>query len=213
VSIARTAADVALSRHGRSEAEYRDSLAVVSDQMKRLTRMVSDMLALARTDAADWPLAPHDFYFDELVTEVGRAARLLANDREVTVEASCPPDLQFRGDEGLLRQMLLNVLENAVRHTPAGGSVRVAAGPVDSAILVTIRDTGGGISEADRDRIFDRFVRVDPSSNGTGLGLGLAIARRIARAHGGDLTLSNTGPTGTTFDVMLPLRPGSGPAS
>jgi signal transduction histidine kinase len=207
VSIARTAADVALSRETRGEAEYRDSLTVVSEQMKRLGRMVSDMLALARTDVADWPLRPHDFYLDELVTEVGRAGRLLGNDRHVSVEAACPGDLQFRGDEGLLRQMLLNLVENAVRHTPAGGSVRLSAAPTRSAVNLTIHDTGGGIADSDRDRIFERHVKGDPAIDGDGLGLGLAIARRIARAHGGDLTLTDTGPGGTTFNVTLPLVP------
>lgn len=207
VSIARTAADVALSRCGRSEAEYRDSLTIVSEQMKRLGRMVSDMLALARSDTADWPLAPSDFYLDELLAEVVRAMRLLSSEREVGIEATCPPDLQFRGDEGLVRQMLLNLLENAVRHTPPGGTVRVSAVPVGQDIGLSVQDTGRGIVEADRDRIFDRFVRIDPLTDGTGMGLGLAIARRIARAHHGELTLVATGPAGTTFEVTLPLHP------
>jgi heavy metal sensor kinase len=204
VSIARTAADVALSRESRSEAEYRDSLTVVSEQMKRLGRMVADMLLMARTDAADWPLTRNDFYLDDLVTEVERAGRLLAADRSIAVDATCPPDLQYHGDEGLLRQMLLNLVENAVRHSPTGGAVNVTADVGAREIDVSIHDTGAGISAADRDRIFDRFVRIDPSGNGNGLGLGLAIARRIARAHGGDLHLAATGPGGTTFRVTLP---------
>jgi signal transduction histidine kinase len=205
VSIARTAADVALARSGRSESEYRDSLTVVSEQMKRLTRMVSDMLALARTDAADWPLTRHDFYFDELVTEVGRAARLLAEQREVSLDVACPPDLQFHGDEDLLRQMLLNLVENAVRHSPQGGRVQVQAVTGANLVGVDIRDTGPGIAEADRDRIFNRYVRVGSPGSSDGLGLGLVIARRIARAHGGDVTLSTSGPGGTTFHVTLPF--------
>ncbi len=209
VSIARTAADVALSRESRSEAEYRDSLTVVSEQMKRLGRMVADMLLMARTDGADWPLSRNDFYLDDLVSEVERAGRLLAADRAIAVDAACPPDLQYHGDEGLLRQMLLNLVENAVRHSPAGGAVHVTADLDRQSIGVSICDSGAGISDADRDRIFDRFVRIDPSSNGTGLGLGLAIARRIARAHGGDLQLAATGPGGTTFRVTLPLAPNS----
>ena len=203
VSIARTAADVALSRDARSEAEYRDALEVVSEQMKRLGRMVADMLTLARSDASDWPLARTDFYFDELVTEVARAGRMLA-ERGVNIETTCPPDLQYRGDEDLLRQMLLNLVENAVRHSPERGSVRIATSTTDREIGVSIHDGGSGIPDADRDRIFDHFVRLDPSGRTDGLGLGLAIARRIARAHGGDLTLTATGSDGTTFHVALP---------
>jgi signal transduction histidine kinase len=85
--------------------------------------------------------------------------------------------------------------------------VNVAAEITHHEIGLSIHDTGAGILDADRDRIFDRFVRIDPAGNGNGLGLGLAIARRIARAHGGDLLLASTGPSGTTFRVTLPLAP------
>jgi signal transduction histidine kinase len=107
----------------------------------------------------------------------------------------------------LLRQMLLNLVENAVRHTPAGGSVRLTASPTRAAVNLTIHETGDGIPDCDRDRIFERYVKGNPVIDGDGLGLGLAIARRIARAHGGDLTLADTGPSGTTFSITLPFVP------
>ena len=205
VSIARTASEVALSRERRSETEYRDALAVVTDQMTRLGRMVADMLALARTDVADWPLTPQDFYFDELLADVARDARVVAQASGLTIEASCPSDVQFRGDEALLRQMLLNLVENAIRHTSRDGAVTLVATLESQRLVVRVRDTGTGIPEPDRERIFDRFVRVDPSGRDRGLGLGLAIARRIARAHRGDLLLETTGASGTSFLVTLPF--------
>lgn len=107
--------------------------------------------------------------------------------------------------------MALNLLENAVRHTPAGGTVMVnAMSAAAPEVRLTVEDTGRGIPEADRDRIFDRFVRIDPLTDGMGMGLGLAIARRIARAHGGELILVATGPTGTTFGVSLPITAADG---
>lgn len=220
ISIARTAADVALSRAHRSEAEYRESLEIVSQQMTRLGRMVADMLTLARTDVADWPLVAHEFYLDELIDEVVRAMRLLADERRVRIESACPADLQFKGDEGLLRQMLLNLIENAVRHSRADGTVtlRVTSGargdatgdataPAPRDVTIDIHNTGAMIADADRDRIFERFVRLDAEADRTGLGLGLPIARRIARAHGGDLTLVDTTADGTTFRVTLARTP------
>jgi heavy metal sensor kinase len=206
VSIARTASEVALSRDARSEIEYRDALAIVAEQMKRLGRMVADMLALARTDVADWPLSLEDFYFDELLSDVARDARMFADAAGVTIETTCPSDVQMRGDEALLRQMLLNLVENGVRHTPRGGIVVLSTSLGSNQLIVRIRDTGTGIPDADRERIFDRFVRIDPSGHDSGLGLGLAIARRIARAHGGDLVLETTGSSGTTFLITLPIR-------
>jgi signal transduction histidine kinase len=184
--------------------------------MKHLSRMVSDMLTLARSDTPDWPLAPTDFYLDELLAEAVRAMTLLANTREVTLQVICPEELQMRADEGLLHQMLVNLIENAIRHTPAKGTVRVTVTPTaHSGLTVSVEDTGHGVPDSDRDRIFDRFVRSSPadapSSDGGGTGLGLAIARRIARAHQGDLRLVSTGPTGTVFTVTLPVayRPAS----
>jgi len=202
VSVARTAADVALSRSERPEVEYREALAIVSRQMRQQGRLVADMLALARTDISEWPLTPHEFYFDELVTEVERAMRLAAIARGVTVVTRCPVDLQIHGDEGLLTQMLTNLIENAIRHTPAGREVGVNVTADTRGIRVAVRDTGPGIDLADRERIFEPFVRIDPVDN-TGSGLGLVIARRIARVHGGDVTLEATS-SGTTFVITLP---------
>jgi heavy metal sensor kinase len=216
VSIARTAADVALSREGRSDAEYRDALAVISRQMTHLGRIVSDMLALARSDATDWPLTITDFYFEELLAEAVRAMAALATAREVTVQSASPVDLQIRGDEGLLYQMIVNLLENAIRHTPPGGAVRVTVTTPSGEIRITVEDTGHGIEDPDRERIFDRFVQASSSAeeaNHTrGTGLGLAIARRIARAHQGDVTLASTGPTGSCFVATLP-RPSAAPTA
>jgi heavy metal sensor kinase len=208
VSIARTAADVALSREGRTDAEYRDALAVISRQMKHLGRIVSDMLTLARGDATDWPLTITDFYLEELLAEAVRAMAALATAREVTVQSASPADLQIRGDEGLLYQMIVNLLENAIHHTPAGGTVRVTMTVSAGDVRIAVDDTGRGIAETDRERIFDRFVQISSSAPGAnqtrGTGLGLAIARRIARAHHGDVTLVSTGPDGTRFAATLP---------
>jgi two-component system, OmpR family, sensor kinase len=213
ISISRTAAEVALSREGRAEGEYRDALDVIARQLTHLGRIVSDMLTLARSDATDWPLAPTDFYFDELVAEAVDAMKGLAASGHVTTHAETPADLRLRGDERLLRQMVVNLVENAIQHTPGGGTVRVTVTAAADEVVMAVEDTGHGIPEADRERVFERFVRASPSANpggeaggnhAPGTGLGLAIARRIARAHDGDVRLVSTGPSGTHVAATLP---------
>jgi heavy metal sensor kinase len=213
ISISRTAAEVALSREGRAEGEYRDALEVIARQLTHLGRIVSDMLTLARSDATDWPIAPSDFYLDELVAEAVDAMDGLAAAGHVALHIETPAELRMRGDEGLLRQMVVNLVENAIRYTPAGGRVRVTVKTTHDEVAIAVEDTGHGIPEADRDRVFERFVRVSHAAHpgeealvnhAPGTGLGLAIARRIARAHGGDLRLVSTGPSGTHFAATLP---------
>jgi signal transduction histidine kinase len=163
------------------------------------------MMTLARADAGGLALEPADLYLDELVGVCAREAALLATDRNVEVRTSSAGELAFRGDERLLRQMLMNLLDNAIRHTPAGGQVEASLEAVDGRFEIAVADTGAGIPLDDRLRIFERFVRLDPSRQRPGgAGLGLPIARCIAEAHGGTLTLAHSGPSGSAFVVQLP---------
>ena len=115
------------------------------------------------------------------------------------------PEIPFRGDEDLLRQLVLNVLQNAVQHTPSGGSVAIDLRRDAAAVVVRVSDSGPGIPDGDRHRIFDRFVQLDPSRRGQGTGLGLPIARWIARVHGGDVRLVRSSPSGSIFEATLPI--------
>ena len=204
VSIVRTAAEVTLCREHREESEYRDSLAIVGGEARRLSRLVADMLVLARADAGGYPLRPIDLYLDELVADCRRAVEVLALERGVTIQSSSAADIAFRGDEDLIRQLVLNVLQNAVQHTAAGGLAAIDVRQEANVVSIRVTDQGGGIPEADRTRIFDRFVQLDPARRGLGTGLGLPIARWIAEAHGGTLVLERSGPGGSTFCVSLP---------
>ena len=206
LSIARAAAQVTLAQPDRSVAEYRESLGTVAQQTRRLTRMVDDMFELALADLDARPLQLEEVYLDEIVNECVSAARVLANDRAVTVAARTPSDVQMQADQSLLRQMILNLVENAVRHTPAGGSVQVAVDADADRAQIAVSDTGPGVPESDRERIFERFVRLDASGSDGGGGLGLAIARWVAQLHHGTLALESTGPGGSRFVAVLPLR-------
>jgi two-component system OmpR family sensor kinase len=204
VSVIRSAADVTLSRERRDDAEYREALAIVRGEARRVGTLVEDMLVLARADSGGYPLRRVSVYLDELVGECRRALAVLAEERAVRICGAPLPEIAFRGDEDLLRRMLLNVLQNAVQHTAPGAAVTIEA-CVRSEIIIRIRDQGRGIADADRDRIFDRFVQLDPARRGEGAGLGLPIARWIAEAHGGALDLESSGPDGSTFCISLPI--------
>jgi signal transduction histidine kinase len=205
VSVIRSAADVALLRDERDADEYRDAIAIVATEAKRLSGLVDDMLVLARADAGGYPLHPVNLYLNDLVDECRRAVDVLARERGVSVRAAIPADVLLRGDENLLRRMLLNVIQNAVTHTRGGGTVTVDVAPNGRQIAIRVHDEGAGIPEADRVRIFDRFVQLDAARRSGGAGLGLPIARWIAEAHAGSLELEASGPAGSTFLIGLPL--------
>jgi signal transduction histidine kinase len=213
VSIVRATAEVTLSREHRDESEYREALAIVGGQARRLGHLVEDLLVLARADAGGYPLRPVDLYLDEIVVECQRAVGALAAERGVTIRAEQSPEIPFRGDENLLRQLVLNVLQNAVQHTPTGGSVGIDLRCEAGAVTVRVSDSGPGIPDQDQHRIFDRFVQLDSSRRGQGTGLGLPIARWIAEAHHGTLVLEHSGPDGTTFCLALPALVASPPMS
>ena len=204
ISIVRAASEVTLSRPQREESEYRESLTIVGDEARRLSRLVGNMLVLARADAGGYPLRPVDLYLDEVVGDCCRALKALSTERQVTIHADPSPEVPFHGDEDLLRQLVLNVLQNAVQHTTAGGEVSISITREGEWINIRIADRGRGIPPADQARVFDRFVQLDDARRSTGTGLGLPIARWIAEAHGGLLTLEQSGPSGSTFRISLP---------
>jgi len=204
VSVIQTTADVTLARDGRGENDYRDALATVGAEARRLGRLVDDMLVLARADAGGYPLRRDNLYLNEIVTDCLRTVDVLARERGVTIRASARDDVPFCGDESLLRRMMLNLLQNAVTHTHTGSQIVVDVSPNGRSISIRVTDEGDGIPEADRARIFDRFVQLDAARRSAGVGLGLPIARWIAEAHGGTLDLEESGHTGSTFRVVLP---------
>lgn len=204
VSVIRSAADVTLSRDERSGAEYREAVAMIATEARRLSRLVDDMLVLARADAGGYPLKKEPLYLNELVLDCQRSVAMLGRDRDVHVQASAPGDVPFSGDESLLRRMVLNVLQNAVNHTREHGTVRLDLSPNGKSVYIRVTDQGSGIASADRERIFDRFVQLDAARHSAGAGLGLPIARWIAEAHGGTLAVESSSDAGTTFRITLP---------
>lgn len=206
VAIVRGEAEVALSQPARSEDDYRESLAIVHDEGRRLTRVVEDLFTLARADAGQYRLVRQDFYLDELAAECCRAVRTLIAERGLTLLCDAPREMPFRGDEELLRRLLLNLLDNAIKNTPPGGSVAVACEHQANEYRVAVTDTGAGIPAEAQPHIFERFYRADKARTRSagGAGLGLAIARWIAEVHSGRLELLRSDETGSAFLATLP---------
>jgi heavy metal sensor kinase len=205
ISVIRGEADVALSQE-RSPAEYRESLSIVLDEARRLSRLVDDLLNLARADAGHVTLQTHDFYLNELLAECCRSVQGLAHTRGLQLECRAGNDLQFTGDEQLLRRLLINLLDNAIRYTPSGGTVTAALETGATSVQLRVSDTGIGIAPADAARVFERFYRAGEarSRQDGGFGLGLAIVRWIAESHRGTVECSSELGRGSTFTVTLP---------
>jgi heavy metal sensor kinase len=205
VSVIRGEADVALSRD-RSPAEYRESLTTVLEESRRLSRLIDDLLKLARADAGHVRLHSSEFYLNELLAECCRAVQPLAVARGLDVECRASADFQYCGDEELLRRLILNLLDNAIRYTPSGGHVTATVEGGASGIRILVADTGIGIPADQAARVFERFYRVDEgrSRMDGGFGLGLSIVRWIAEAHRGVVECVSTPGVGSTFTVTLP---------
>ena len=208
VATSRTAAAVALQKPFRDEGEYRETLTLIEQQTTRLSRIVEDMFTLARADAGSYPVRRMPMYLDEVVDDVVRGARVLADTKQVIIESTSVESAAFAGDEELVRRLVGNLVDNAVRHAPPRSVVRVALTHEDERYVLSVTNPGEGIPPAIQPHIFERFVRGDDSrtSASGGAGLGLALARWIARAHGGEVTLIHSSHEGTTFTAVLPAR-------
>jgi two-component system, OmpR family, sensor kinase len=212
VSVLRTTADVTLRRAHRPEDDYREAITIVTEQAVRLTRLVDAMFVLSRAEAGGRTLRPEPVYLDEIVAECARGLSVIAGERDVRVETTGDTDVAFVGDDDCLRQLFMNLLDNAVAHTRAGGLVTAHTNVTEQQINVRITDQGDGIAAADRERIFERFTRLD--RHRPGAGLGLPIARWMAEAHGGTLELDSSSREGSVFVVTLPraIRAETAPA-
>lgn len=209
ISNLMTETQVALSR-AREPDEYREVLASNTEEYERLARMISDMLFLAQADNGMILLNREPV---ELAVQIGELFDFfdaLAEERKLHL--SLTGSGQVSGDKLMLRRALANLISNAIRHTPGGGTIRVRIGSSEAGTTLSIENSGEPIPPEHLARIFDRFYRADPSRHrsGEGAGLGLAITRSIILAHGGDIAVHSAGEL-TEFTVRLPPSPAPGP--
>lgn len=181
------------------------SLKVIEDETRRLSRLIDDLLSLARLDARQFELKKVPVDLGEVTGLVADGFSRQAQEKGVGLSQTAEPGLKVNTDPDRLRQVLANLVQNAFEHTPPGGTVGMAARRAGGKAEVEVTDTGSGIGPEDLPHVFDRFYRSRKGTRESGLGLGLAISRELARALGGDISVSSTGERGTAFVVTLPL--------
>jgi two-component system OmpR family sensor kinase len=184
-----------------------ESLEAISIEVDRMTRMVRDILLLAQAETGKLPLAKEVVELDTLMLEVFQQAKVLANKR-LALEIGREDQANVIGDRDRIKQILLNLIANAIEHTPDGGTIKLDLACEGNQARLSVIDTGPGIPEEELPLIFERFYRRDPSrkrKSSGGAGLGLSIAYWIAKMHGGDLRVESTVGEGSCFELILPL--------
>jgi len=188
---------------------YQEVLTTIESEVARMARMVADLLFLAQADAG-LTLKMQRVELDTLLLDVYRQAQVIARERggNIAIRLGHEDQAVIEGDPDRLRQLLLNLVDNAIKYTPAGGEVKLSLYHEPGWVQVAVADTGVGIAPEDLPHIFERFYRSDRvrSNKDGGAGLGLAIARWIAEAHGGHLTAESIPGRGSTFTLWLPSR-------
>jgi two-component system OmpR family sensor kinase len=204
LAVIRSQAELALLRN-RSPEEYRTALESCLSSAIRMTDLVERLLSLARADAG-WPgLTREPVEFDSIVADVLKQLAPQADAKDLSVKVHSKPS-RLTGDATLLTQLVTNLITNAVRYNRPGGKVRVTVMPGEGGISFIVADTGFGISETDRERLFERFYRVDKARSRAagGTGLGLSICRAIVDAHGGWIDVKSVEGKGSEFRVWFP---------
>ncbi len=195
-------AQVALTRE-RTAAEYRETIESTIGECERLSRIVDNLLFVARVDAAREPIARKRFDARGAVEKIAAFYQAIADERHVSI--SCTGDGYIYADPNLFERALGNLLDNALRFTPKNGSIQIALSEHDGDFEVAVNDNGCGIAPEHLPRVFDRFYRAEPSRGSDGAGLGLALVKSIVDLHGGSASIQSEMGRGTTVRLTFPV--------
>ena len=200
----RGTAEVTLTT-GKSLDDYENMAASTIEDCDRLLDMINTMLLISKTEAGVEKPSREEVDIAALIRQACEIFQPIAEDKNVRLSHRAPEKTLIFGDTRMLQRMLSNILDNGVKYTPSGGKIKVSLTESESRdLVISVNDTGVGISKADLPRIFERFYRCDQSRSQPGTGLGLSLARAIARAHGGDITVTSTVNQGSNFNITLP---------
>jgi heavy metal sensor kinase len=203
----RAAIEVALQQPRESE-EYRNILGSLGEQCERLTSLINGLLLLARADAGELAIKREPIDLASVAAEVAETFEPVAEERGVRLVAELAGPVMIPGDPSRIRQLVTNLVDNAIRFARPGGSVTVGVEAVANGAILRVTDTGIGIPAEHLPQIFERFYQVDAARASGSCGLGLSICRWIVKAHGGRIDVRSTLGEGTTFRVELPMSDG-----
>jgi two-component system, OmpR family, heavy metal sensor histidine kinase CusS len=199
----RGEAEVALTR-SRTTDEYREVIESTIVECQHLGDIVDNLLFLARTEAAEGHLQPASFDGRALIQKIAAFYEPIAEDQKLVIR--CRGEATFLADEMLFSRAVSNLVENATRHTPEGGSIEIAIVADEAWAEVSVTDTGAGIAVEHLPRVFDRFYRADPARSSEGVGLGLALVKSILDLHGGSARIASEPGRGTTVTLRFPAK-------
>jgi heavy metal sensor kinase len=200
----RGTAEVTLTT-GKSVGDYENMAASTIEDCDRLLDMINTMLLISKTEAGVEKPSREEVDIAAVIRQACEIFQPIAEDKNVRLSRRAAEKTLIFGDTRMLQRMLSNILDNGVKYTPSGGKIKVSLTESESRdLVISVNDTGVGISKADLPRIFERFYRCDQSRSQPGTGLGLSLARAIARAHGGDITVTSTVNQGSNFNITLP---------
>lgn len=204
----RGLAEVTLTGDGGIE-EYAQMAASTVEECDRLLQMINTMLTISRTEAGVDPMTFETVDLAESAIEACVLFQPLAEDKGISMQCGAADPCLVKGNPQMLQRLLANLVDNAIKYTDPGGSVRVSVDRIESNVRMEVQDTGPGIPPEDHKRIFQRFYRGDQSRTLGGAGLGLSLAQAIVRAHGGEISLQSQPGQGSTFAVLIPYSPSS----
>ncbi len=201
----RSVGEVGL-RGRRDEAAYREIIGSMLEEVDRLANLVDRLLTLSRADTGGAKLAVDIVDLSELAEEIAEQLEVLAEEKQQSIQVRCGTAARWEGDRMVLRQALLNLVDNAIKYSPSGGQIEISVSETSGGAVIDVTDTGPGIPAELQSRIFDRFYRVDKarSRENGGTGLGLSIAKWAVEVNGGHLSLESANGIGSRFRITLP---------
>ncbi len=211
LTIMRGELELALRSRKNTPESYRNVLASALEETMHMTAIIENLLTLAKADKGSAHLKTEDVWLRPIIQELHEDCEILAERKNITVRLGALDDALIVGDTVRLRQLFLNLIDNAIKYTPENGTVEISLARENGFALVRVKDSGIGIPKEETAKIFDRFYRVDKARSRElgGSGLGLSISKWIADIHGGTISVDSAPNSGSTFTVTLPLKPQS----
>ena len=205
IAIMKAGIEVALFKE-RDVRGYQQILSNTLEDLRRLSKIVENLFVLAKADAGRYEIHKRRMNLNPVITDIAEQLKLIAETKNISVWIETAEDTFVEGDEVLIRMLLLNLLDNAMKYTPQNGTIKLSLSKENGRVKIVVEDNGTGISEEDIPRIFDRFYRAEAvrTANSDGGGLGLSICQWIVKSHHGSITVRSELHKGSAFTVALP---------